>query len=315
MDLRQLQAFHAIVMTGSFSVAAERLHLTQSALSHHIKKLEEEFGEALLVRSKPRVYPTALGQVMVSSAEKIIAEMTALRGRLGIAGNRHRAGRIRVAATNVGLTYLYGDLCERFIERNQSVELVISSTETPHDAIIRVMKRSADVAFVPLPAQLPDLEIRVLGRTEHVFIVGPRHPLARAEMVSLDDISRFRFIRYLPSSGTRYLSDRLFLEHGKHPPVTTETNDTEVVKRIVRMGLAIALVPVFTILDELETVALHPLRLVTGKVMNDFGAVSRASPRDRVIDDFLDQCTPAEPLDVTLECAPRKPWLSDLRTP
>src|SRR5437867_1422234 len=71
VDLRQLEVFKLIVQTGIFLTAARKLGVTQSALSHQIRSLEEELGEQLLVRARPRTYPTAAGQRLMISTERI----------------------------------------------------------------------------------------------------------------------------------------------------------------------------------------------------------------------------------------------------
>ncbi len=70
MEIKQLKALRAIAETGSFSVAADRLRLTQSALSHQIKNLEDELGETLLIRGRSRVVPTDAGLIVLASAHR-----------------------------------------------------------------------------------------------------------------------------------------------------------------------------------------------------------------------------------------------------
>jgi len=288
MELRELRAFESIVEEGSFRRAADRLHQTPSALSHQIGRLERELSQTLLVRASDGVYPTTAGEVVLDLARKIFLEIRTARERLGLPGVSERE-KLRVTGTNVGLTYIYGELCEEFMRLHEHIELEITAAETTQLASTRVVRGEADLAFTTLPIQSKALDMVTVGRSEQVFIVGAGHPLAKSKRVSLDDILRFPFVRYLKGSAGRFLSDELF-GRGQYPAVASETNDTEVVKRIVKLGFATALVPVFTIGQELASGEIKPLRLSTGPLMLDFGLVYRKKESARKVQEFINFC-------------------------
>jgi DNA-binding transcriptional LysR family regulator len=317
MNLHQLEAFHAIVVSGSFSEAANRVHLTRSALSHQIKNLEEEVGKLLLVRAKPKVYPTAAGQVLLTSIVRIFSELRSVREKFGLLPGVERSS-VRVAATNLGLSYIYGDLCERFIADHPDVDFTITATETTEDAVVRVARRSVDFAFSTLPVDLPNLQSIHLGDSEQVFIVSNSHPLAKQRTVSFNDIQACTFVRYLPGSGGRDFSDHIFARSGGYPTIMTESNDTEVVKRIVGMGLAVALVPAFSVASELQTNRLRALRLSSGRMMQPFGLVCYRDLQTDAMDLFKALCLKlrgANPIKIRLENFGRAPWTIDREKP
>jgi DNA-binding transcriptional LysR family regulator len=304
MELRELRAFQTIVSEESFRRAAERLHLTPSALSHQIGRLERELGQVLLVRSTDGVYSTAAGEVILELARRIFTDIDAARAHLGLPGEIERE-KLRVTGTSVGLTYIYGELCEHYMRANAHIELEIIAAETTQSASIRVARGEADLAFTTLPVNSKTLNVVPIGRSEQVFIVGAKHPLARAKKVSLDEIRRFPFARYMKGSAGRLLSDKLFAS-GQHPPVASETNDTEVVKGIVKLGLATALVPVFTISQGLAASEIRPLRLSNGALMLDFGLAYRKKDRSAKVQDFISFCTnqnDKRPVTIKLENA------------
>lgn len=282
MEIKQLRALRAIVETGSFSVAASRLRLTQSALSHQIKNLEAELGETLLIRGKPRVQPSSAGRLVLASAERVLAEVSAIGEHFRAANKGPASGTLRIAATNFGMVYLYGDLCEAFMANHPGIELAFRATETPEEAARRVEAGEADVAFVPFLAAHPLLETVALGTTEDVFIVGRGHPLARRRTVTLEEIRRSRFVRFQPSSGSRGVSDRLF-RPGGYPPIAAESNDAEFVKRMVGMGIGVALIPVIAVAREARARTLRLLRLADRTLSMDFGLVHRRGLRMRSV--------------------------------
>jgi DNA-binding transcriptional LysR family regulator len=304
MEIRQLRSFRAIVATGSFGVAAEQLSLTQSALSHQIRQLEEELGTTLLVRARPHVYLTEAGHVLLSAADRILAELNDVRQQFGLEAEGEHVEVVRVAATTVGFAYIYGDLCHAFIARNPSAKLDFTATETPEGAVSKVLMRAADIAFTPLPVDFPTLDILVLGEVEHVFIVGKAHELVKSRTVAMREIQRFPFVRYHRGSGSRMVSDAVFASHGGYPAILTESNDTGFVKRIVGIGLGIALVPVFALADELRSGSLHAFRLPNQKIMDQFGLVMHKGHSQKVLEKFVNvclECRGSKPKKLTLE--------------
>lgn len=304
MEIKQLRALRAIADTGSFSVAAEKLRLTQSALSHQIKNLEEELGETLLIRGKPRVVPSAAGLFVLASATSILAEVGVIREHFQGAGQGPVNGVLRIAATNLGMACLYGDLCEDFMARYPGMEVTFRATETPEEAARRVEEGAADVAFIPFFGQHPSLELIVLGTTEDVFIVGRSHPLAKRRLVSLEDIRPWPFVRFHPNSGSRTVSDRLFLSTGGYPPIATESNDVEFVKRVVGMGAGVALIPVIAAAKEARAHSLRLLRLADRTLQVDFGLAFRRGEKMKTVDRLKAFCLERrgpEPRHLTIE--------------
>lgn len=290
MELKQLQALRVIAQTGSFSSAAAQLHVTQSALSHQIRKLEAELGETLLIRARPKVYPSAAGHTALGSAERIFAEISGMKQLFTPGRPARLVGTLRVAASNLGIVYLYGHLCEEFIRRHPGVELILTATETPLDGVRQVLARTADLAFAPFPLDFPNLETVTLGTAEHVVIAARNHPLARSSAVSIDELKRLPFIRYQPGAGTRQASDQIFLSAGGYPPILTESNDTEFIKRVVGLGLGVALVPLFTVRNEIRTGKLKAVRLRSVKVIQKFGLVHRQGLKMRALEAFKKLC-------------------------
>jgi len=290
MEIKQLRALIAIAETGSFGAAADRLCLTQSALSHQMRHLEEELGETLLIRGKPRVVPSASGKAVVAAAYTILAEVNAIRDLFGSTNPRDLAGEITVAATSVGMTYLYGDLCEGFMKRFPNVELIFRSADTAEEATRSVEKGAADVGFVPFVQDHPTLQRLTLGRTEDALIVGRTHPLFRRKIVSLSDIAQWPFVRFHPGSGSRSQSDLLFRATG-YPKIAAESNEMEFVKRVVSMGTATAVIPVMALAHEVKKKQLKALRVKDWPMAVDFGLVHVFGTRMRTLDALKNYCS------------------------
>jgi DNA-binding transcriptional LysR family regulator len=292
MDLRQLEALHEVVATGSFKSAAAELNVTQSALSHRIRSLEEELETALFVREHRRVRLTAVGEQLARRVTRVFAEIDALRQEFRPQRSREPAGTLRVAATSVGVSYVYGDMFEQFIAQHPQVDLQVLGASTPQEAQHRLSERSCDVACVYAPQQHHDLEWCSLGSSALVLVVSPRHPLARHASVTVADVRRHPFVRHLPGTAARMASDAIFLsEGGGYPPVCTESSDVEYIKRIVALGLGVSNLHAFTLERELQAGTLQVLRLKGQQMpVQEFGLLLRQGARTVAAQRFLELC-------------------------
>src|SRR6267142_1496214 len=113
MELSQLRTFRMVAETLNFTRAAERLNITQSAVSHQIKSLEQELGEPLFIRAKRGVLLSEGGRAALEHAIRILEEVETLRARLPGAGQAP-SGRVRAAAATQAFVHLFAELFESF---------------------------------------------------------------------------------------------------------------------------------------------------------------------------------------------------------
>ncbi|MET3515089.1 DNA-binding transcriptional LysR family regulator [Pseudacidovorax sp. 1753] len=289
MELRQLRALQAIAATGSFGEAAELLGLTQSALSHQVRQLEDELGQTLLIRARPKTYPSPAGEVVLAAAGRIAAEVAALEHRFASARRGPVTGTLRIAATAMSFTYVLGDMCEAFRHAYPQVELVFTAAESAEQAVRRVLSGASDVAFGPLAQQHESLAEVKLARAEHAFVVRQGHPLAGLAQVTPDQLRGFPIALFQPKSGTRSLTDRIFGEHG-HPPVLTESNDAQFIKRMVSISDASALMVAYALAADGVTPPLHCLRLASSPLVVDVGLIHRKNVQMNALELFKGLC-------------------------
>lgn len=289
MEIKQLKALAAIVETGSFGAAADRLNLTQSAISHQIRHLEEELGETLLVRGKPCVLPSPSGRAVLASVNTILVEINGIAALFSPSDPFKISGKVTVAATSVGMTYLYGDLCEGFMRRYPNIELTFRSAESAEEATKSVEKGAADVGFVPFVHKHPALLALPLGRTEDALIVGRSHAWFKRKNVSIAEVMQWPFVRFLPGSGSRTQSDLLFQKSG-YPKISTESNEMEFVKRVVSIGAAMAVIPVMAVAPEVRRRELKALRIKDRPMAVEFGLVHRSDMRLRTLEILKSYC-------------------------
>jgi DNA-binding transcriptional LysR family regulator len=246
MELRQLEHFVAVAEERSFTRAAQRLHLVQSAVSASIRTLERDLEAELLSRTTQRVALTDAGATLLPQARRILAEVAAaqdlvadvrggLRGSLTIGTMQALSagpidvpgllGRLRVSHPRLQIRLRYAD--------GGSSELA----EHLRDGRV-------DVAIVSLPDQHP-AGISLTGLTSEpmALVCPPGHRLAGRRSVRLSELGEVPFIEHPAGWGTRMSVDRAFAAAGIERQVAFEVADTPSVINLVRNGLGLAFLP------------------------------------------------------------------------
>ncbi len=176
MELWQLKTFRAVAENLNFTKASEQLYLTQSAVSHQIKALEEEFGVPLFIRGKSGVILTDAGVKALEYAIKILEEAEEMR-EFVTGREKALAGRVRVAAATQALVYLFAPLFEDFMDAFETVELVFRTTVSTEQTVEDILNGVADVGFASLAVYSPNLQVTELFDDELVLVVGKKHRL------------------------------------------------------------------------------------------------------------------------------------------
>ena len=237
MDTRQLAAFCAVVERKSFSEAAERLGVTQPAVSQQIRSLEERVGQQLLDRSGRRVEPTEAGNRLYRSAQRLLAlERQLLEEVAGDAEGPLRGQLAIGASTGPGGTVVPVLLCE-FAEANPevTVDLTISDTQTIVD---RVARRELELGIVGATPRNRSVAYEPFFRDEVVLVCPPAHAFA-GKTVSLDDLRGERLIAMQEGAGVRQVIDDELREKGmrlRDLDVRLELGLQESVKSAVEAG-------------------------------------------------------------------------------
>jgi DNA-binding transcriptional LysR family regulator len=204
MDTRQLAAFCAVVEKSSFSQAAEKLGVTQPAVSLQVRALEERLGQTLLDRSGRRVEPTEAGLRLYRSAQRMLALEEQLYEEVA-ADSEDLQGTLEIgASTGPGAHLVPLLLCEFQREHpDLHVALSIWDTQTVSD---KVAARELELGVVGALRRSRSLEFEPLVRDEIVLAVPPIHPAA-GRSVSLDDLRKETVIAMQEGAGVRQVVD------------------------------------------------------------------------------------------------------------
>jgi LysR family transcriptional regulator, cyn operon transcriptional activator len=260
MELSQLRTFREVAEALSFTRAAQKLNMTQSAVSHQIKALETELGEPLFIRAKRGVRLSDAGQLALSYAERILEEADALRER--IRGDDHEPrGRVRAAAATQAFVHLFARLFESFMRDHDRVELSFRTTVSTEQTVADILNGAADVGFASLPVYSPALQVTELFEDELGVVVGARHRLAGGRETGVVEMRRERFILFEQGASIRRATDALFKRVDLSPDLALESNDTYFIKLMVEHGLGISVMPSWAVREEVEAGRLAWLRV------------------------------------------------------
>ncbi len=250
MELWQLRTFRAVAENLNFTKASEQLFLTQSAVSHQIKALEEDFGVPLFIRGKRGVTLTDAGKTALEYAIKILDQAEEMRE---IVAGREKAiaGRVRVAAATQALVYLFAPLFEDFMDAFEAVELIFRTTVSTEQTVEDILNGVADVGFASLAVYSPNLEVTELFQDELVLVVGKKHKLAQKNEISIRQLERERWILFERGSSIRRATDDFFKRKKIEPETALESNDVYFIKIMIEHGLGVSLLPSWAVTEEI----------------------------------------------------------------
>ncbi|MFN7945290.1 MAG: LysR family transcriptional regulator [Blastocatellia bacterium] len=273
MEMAQLRTFRVVAETLNFTRAAERLNLTQSAVSHQIKALEEELGEPLFIRARRAVKLSQAGKTALEYAERILDDAEALRE--SVAGReRSPAGRVRAAAATQAFVHLFVPLFESFMRAHPGIELSFRTTVSTEQTVADILNGAADVGFASLAVYSPALQVTKLFEDELLLIVGREHRLAGKRAATVAELQRERLILFERGASIRRATDQFFDSVGVRPDLALESNDTYFIKLMVERGIGISLLPAWTVREEIEAGRLARLHISGHRLRRSVAMVS-----------------------------------------
>ena len=248
MDLANLNAFLAIAEAGSFSEAAERLHLTQPAVSKRIAGLEQQLKVRLFDRLGREVSLTEAGRALLPRAYQILNVLDDTRRALtNLSGQV--SGRLTLATSHhIGLHRL-PPLLRAFTRSHPHVALDIQFLDS-EVAYEEILHGRAELAVITLAPETRE-PVRAVAVWDDPldFVAAPEHPLVRGGAISLADIARHPAVFPGDNTFTHHIVRRLFEAQGLTPNIGMSTNYLETIKMMVSIGLAWSVLP-RTMLDD-----------------------------------------------------------------
>jgi LysR family transcriptional regulator for metE and metH len=241
LEVRHLRLVAEIADAGSMTRAADRLFLTQSALSHQLRDIEARFATPFFVRLGRRMVLTAAGRRVLDTARRVIGDIARAEEDVRrLAG--HSDGIIRVCTQcNTGYHWL-GPLLSVFQRKHPrvTVNIAADATSRPVDALL---EGRVDLAILIDPAADRRLRLRPLFADEMVAIVAKGHPLARRRWVTAEDLAGEHLLLYSSAPEESFLLRKVLGPVGLTPARVSFIMLTEAMIELARAGTGVGVLP------------------------------------------------------------------------
>lgn len=234
---RQLEIFEAIARLGSFTRAAEELHLTQPTVSMQMKKLTEAVGTALVEQVGKKVLLTEDGRELAQASRDIFAILD--RYAMSVAERQGlRKGRLRLMAITTA-SYFAPRLLGEFAKRHPGIEVSLRVTNK-EQVLASMADNLDDLYLLGTPPEEIDVVAMPIMDNPIVVLAPPDHPLAGARRIPLERLAGEPWIMREAGSGTRKAIERLFLTRGLEIRPRLELGSNEAIKQAILSGLGLS---------------------------------------------------------------------------
>jgi DNA-binding transcriptional LysR family regulator len=244
MEIRHLQHFVALAEEGSFTRAAQRVHIVQSGLSASIKELEQELGSRLVERTTRKVALTDTGRLFLQHARATLTALdsgiTAVRSQDGVVRGRLHLGILQSLGPYLELPLLL----KRFRAAYPEVEIAVRALST--DSIPALVgSGELDLSFHALVSRTewPGVQVIPYAQDSLVAICPLDHHQQSAKSIRLEALAQRTFVDLTPERALRRLVDRMFAEHHLKRNTVFEVSDVQTALQFVEKGLGVAVVP------------------------------------------------------------------------
>ncbi|MCM3698393.1 selenium metabolism-associated LysR family transcriptional regulator [Paenibacillus macerans] len=243
LNYHQLHIFYTVAERGSFSAAAQALHMTQPAVTMQIQSLEDYFGCKLLVRSTKKIELTEAGQTLIPFARKsveLIRETEQAMARY----TSMLEGRLQLGASLTIGEYVLPRLLGPFGQRYPHISIVMKVMNTTQ-IIEEIVGHQLNFGLVEAPVQHPDMVSEPVMEDELKLIVPTGHPLSGKKTVTLEEVVSYPFVLREKGSGTRQVMEAEFKRRGiemSRIQTVMELGSTGAVKSAVEAGIGITII-------------------------------------------------------------------------
>lgn len=288
-DLRQIRAFVAVAEEGSFTLAARRIFVTQSAVSHALRTLEEQLSCQLLDRSGKRVTVTSVGEMVLKRCKRILLEIEQA-GRDVDCLRRWGQTRIRIGAPHSLCNFLLPSVLREFRDCFPRCEPVIEAGDSTQ-MIDRLAEAELDVVLGMKPRNRTEEGYRVMFHDRMEFVVSPCHEWAINPKSVQSSLADQQYIIYAKGTETNRLANEWLEQHaGKHrKPVVL--GDMQAIREMAKLGIGVGVIPSWVAAREIEDGSLTMVHVPGGGIEREWCAFhSPKKPPSLVEETFIGLC-------------------------
>lgn len=269
-SMRQLSTFHAVARLGNVSLAADELHLTQSAASLQISSLEQSVGSTLLLRTGRGVRLTEAGELLFAYAERLLVlwretsdAMASLQGAF--------SGTLNVGAVTTA-EYWLPHLLVTFASGNPRVKFKLHVGN--RDEIVRSLcTQKIDIGIMGYPPDELKVAAAAFAKNPMGFMAAPGHALLREPRLGMAELAEAHLLVRERGSGSRTTVERLFKEAGLQLRIGSELSSNESLKQMCAAGFGPAYLPLHTCILEMKAGQLKLLPMPNNPVEREWFVV------------------------------------------
>ena len=284
-----LQVFRALAKEKSFSGAGKLLYLTQPAISHQIRVLEEYLGTRLFERKKREVSLTKQGMILLKYSEQIFSLYEQAEKEIADLVKTFR-GRLRIGASTTIGQYLIPKIVGEFKERFGNIEIFLINANTK-DIAIKLLADSIDLGLVEGPVEERDILVEKFIEDELVVITSTKHPFAKKKSIDKSELLKEPLIIREEGSGTRnIIEERLKEAKVSLSPlkIKMELGSSESIKAAVEAGLGVAIISKWAILKEKKLHTLKSCSLTDVNLIRYFSIITNQKRfKTKPMEEFL----------------------------
>ncbi len=288
-DLRQLRAFVAVVEEGSFTLAARRVFVTQSAVSHSLRTLEEQLACKLLDRTGKKVSVTAEGELLLKRCKRVIFELEqASRDLDGL--RRWGQTRIRVGAPHSLCHFLIPSVLREFRDCFPRCEPIIEAGDTTF-LLDRLSGSDLDLVVGLKPRAKSDEGYRPMFKDHLSFVVSPFHPWAIDSSAVLNTIHDHQFIIYAKATETHRLIEEWLDQKGGRGKKPLVLGDMQAIKEMAKLGIGVGIVAPWVAAREIEDGTLKVVQIDEPKIEREWGVFHSSKREPSLVEEaFIGLC-------------------------
>jgi len=260
MNLSRLLTFHEASESLNFSIAAQRLNITQPAVSAQIRNLEEDLGVKLFTRIGKKIVLSEAGELLRSYSRKVyrlLEDAESLMNELRLV----RRGTLKVGTTPTYAGHIMPPLLAKFQAEFPLVKVVLNEGSSL-SITKQVAKLDIEVAVVANPGNVKNVQFDLLRKEDVILVLSPIHHLASKQNIPFKLLAKEKFIVRERGSGTRILLTEIFRRHRISPPVVFETSNAEFIKEQVANGMGISFLTKSAVRDEITAGRLATVNII-----------------------------------------------------
>ncbi len=251
--IQQLKGFYNTVQTGSISKSAEKMGLSQSAVTLQIQSLERDLGIKLFKRDSKKIKLTEDGKLLYAQSSHFIQGIDDIFEGFTEFVKEKNKNTLSIASNHAGISYILPKPLKKIKEIHPGAKFKIQNLPQ-EECIKRILDGDIDIFIYPMKSdQVPDeLEFIPIVKYQPILITKKGHPLTKIKDLSLSDIARYELIRIDPKLITLPSFEEIIQIHNFKTSVEFESADWEILKKFVKADIGIAMISNIVIDEEDE---------------------------------------------------------------